>query len=181
MTFNAVLLNDYVKLLSPFDPTNLGIDSLRTGFKSTWNTAGFDLVSPPQHTYTWSLSMRDGGYYDNGKLFTLSGDVGYRIQPFVNIDVTFQYSSITLPQPWGLHNILLAGPKVDVTITNTLFFTAYMQYNQQTDNINFNARFQWRYKPASDIFLVYTDNYYIGPIYVKTRQLVLKATYWFNP
>ena len=180
-TFNAIVLNDYVELLAPFDPTNLGKDSLAAHTRHNWNTFGFDAVSAPQHTYTWSLSMRDGSYYDHGKLLFLSGDVGYRIQPFVNIDVTFQYTSMTLPQPWGLNNFLLVGPKIDVTMTNTLFLTAYLQYNQQTQNINLNTRFQWRYKPASDIFLVYTDNYYTGPIFVKSRALVLKATYWFNP
>ncbi len=180
-TFNAVAANDYVELLAPFDPTNLGKNFLAAHTKHHWNTVGFDAVSAPQHTYTWSLSARSGSYYNSGNIFTVSGDIGYRIQPFVNIDVTFQYTSITLPQPWGENHFLLTGPKIDVTMTNTLFLTAYMQYNQQTKNINLNTRFQWRYKPASDIFLVYTDNYYSGPIFVKSRALVLKATYWFNP
>jgi len=180
-TFNAVMLNDYVQLLSKFDPTNLGKDSLPVGFRSQWNTVGFDIVSAPQHTLTYTFSTRIGGYYDKGKLNTFTGDVGYRIQPFVNIDVAATYNNLKLPQPWGTNNFLLVGPKVDVTMTNTLFLTAYMQYNQQTKNINLNTRFQWRYKPASDLFLVYTDNYYIGPIFVKSRQLVLKFTYWWNP
>ncbi len=180
-TFNAVILNDYVQLLSPFDPTNLGKDSLATGSRHQWNTAGFDIVSAPQHTLTYTLSSRYGGYYQHGKLFSLSGDVGYRIQPYVNIDVTASYNNLKLPQPWGTTAFLLVGPKIDVTMTNTLFLTMYMQYNQQTKNINLNTRFQWRYKPASDLFLVYTDNYYIGPIFVKSRALVLKFTYWWNP
>lgn len=180
-TFNAVVLNDYVQLLSKFDPTNLGKDSLPAGFKSQWNTVGFDIVSAPQHTLTYTLSGRFGGYYDKGHLNSITGDVGYRIQPYVNIDVAATYNNLKLPQPWGTNNFLLVGPKIDVTFTNSLFLTAYMQYNQQTKNINFNTRFQWRYKPASDLFLVYTDNYYIGPVFVKSRQLVLKFTYWWNP
>ncbi|HWB27222.1 MAG TPA: DUF5916 domain-containing protein [Chitinophagaceae bacterium] len=180
-TFNAVFLNDYVQLLSPFDPTNLGKDSLPKGFRSQWNTVGFDIVSAPQHTFTYSFSTRIGGYYDHGKLWSFSGDVGYRIQPIVNIDLAATYNDLKLGQPWGDTHFLLVGPKVDVTMTNTLFLTAYMQYNQQTKNINFNTRFQWRYKPASDLFVVYTDNYYIGPVFVKSRQLVLKFTYWWNP
>ncbi len=180
ITFDVVGLNDYVKLLAPFDPTNLGKDSLPKGFASQWNTIGFDIVSQPQHTLTYTLSGRFGSYYDGGHLNNISGDVGYRIQPFVNIDVAASYNDLRLPKPWGVTDFLLVGPKIDVTMTNTLFLTAYMQYNQQTKNINLNTRFQWRYKPASDLFLVYTDNYYIGPIFVKSRQLVLKFTYWLN-
>ncbi len=37
-------------------------------------------------------------------------------------------------------------------------------YNEQVGNLNINTRFQWRLKPASDLFLVYTDNYIPFPI-----------------
>ena len=52
--------------------------------------------------------------------------------------------------------------------------------NDQQKNINVNTRFQWRYRPASDLFIVYTDNYYTSPLYVRNRALVLKFTYWWN-
>jgi len=74
----------------------------------------------------------------------------------------------------------LVGPRIDLTMTNTLFFTAFVQYNQQQNNINLNTRFQWRFKPASDLFIVYTDNYLPDPFNVKNRSLVLKFTYWWN-
>ena len=31
--------------------------------------------------------------------------------------------------------------------------------------MNINTRLQWRYKPASDFFLVYTDNYYTNSVF----------------
>ena len=65
-------------------------------------------------------------------------------------------------------------------MTNKIFFTAFYQYNEQTKNINFNTRLQWRYKPVSDLFIVYTDNYYIGPAFIKNRAVVLKFNYWWN-
>ena len=46
--------------------------------------------------------------------------------------------------------------------------------------MNINTRLQWRYKPASDFFLVYTDNYYTLPFSVRTRAMVLKFNYWLN-
>jgi hypothetical protein len=65
-------------------------------------------------------------------------------------------------------------------MTNKLFFTTFIQYNEQLDNINLNTRFQWRYKPASDLYLVYTDNYLPVPFLVRNRALMLKFTYWWN-
>jgi hypothetical protein len=74
----------------------------------------------------------------------------------------------------------IVRPKVDITFSNKLFFATFFQLNQQTKNINLNARLQWRYKPASDLFLVYTDNYYADTYRSRGSALVLKATYWLN-
>lgn len=179
-TLAGVLQNDYVELLAPFDPTRIGKQTLAAHTKHEWNTAGVDFISAPQHRFTYTLSSRIGGYYANGELFSLTANVGYRVQPYVNIDISGTYNHIKLPHPWGSNDFLLVGPKVDITMTNKLFLTTFFQYNEQTSNINFNTRFQWRYKPASDLFVVYTDNYYIGPVFVKNRAFVLKFTYWWN-
>lgn len=179
-TLNLLAQNDFVQLLAPFDPTNTGKDSLQAGERYQWNTVGFDYVSAPQHLLTGTASFRYGGYYANGRLLTAAGDIGYRIQPYVNITMSASYNRLELPEPWGNQNFLLVGPRIDITFTNTLFLTTYVQYNEQQDNLNINARFQWRYKPASDLFLVYTDNYYPEQLAVKTRAFVLKFNYWWN-
>ena len=56
--------------------------------------------------------------------------------------------------------------------------------------MNVNARFQWRFKPVSDLFVVYTENAFASPtdidsyhyraLQTKNRALVLKLTYWLN-
>ncbi|MGI9137632.1 MAG: DUF5916 domain-containing protein [Sediminibacterium sp.] len=179
-TLSWIAQNTFVELLSPFDPTRIGKAPLEKGTQHKWTNIGLDWISAPQHLLTYSISTRIGGYYANGKLLSISGNVGYRIQPFVNIDFSSTYNHIQLPSPWGNNNFLLVGPKVDVTFSNKLFLTTFFQFNEQTKNINFNTRLQWRYKPVSDLFIVYTDNYYIGPVFVKNRALVLKFTYWWN-
>jgi hypothetical protein len=179
-TLNVWTTNTYVRLLQPFDPTNTGKDSLATGTVHSWNTVGVDYVSRPQSLFTYSFSGRYGGYYADGTRLTLGGDLGYRFQPYVSIALSTTYNDIHLPQPWGRNAFLLAGPRLDVTMTNTLFFTGFMQYNEQLKNMNLNTRLQWRYRPASDLFIVYTDNYLPAPLAIKTRALVIKLVYWLN-
>ena len=65
-------------------------------------------------------------------------------------------------------------------MTHKIFFTAFYQYNEQTKNINFNTRFQWRYKPASDIFLVFNSNEISVPNVATGWNLTLKVNYWLN-
>jgi hypothetical protein len=178
--FDVWVGNVFVRLLQPFDPTNSNKDSLAAGTRHRWKAWGVEYFSKPQRLLTYSISTRFGGYYANGNRHNINIDIGYRFQPYVGISLSTVYNRIQLPQPWGNTNFWLIGPRIDITFTNNLFFTTFVQYNNQQKNINLNTRIQWRYRPASDLFLVYTDNYYSSPLFVRNRAFVLKATYWWN-
>lgn len=188
--FTAWVATDYVRLLQPFDPTNSGQQTLATGTEHYWTAWGTDFDSKPQSLFTYGFSSRYGGYYANGTRLNLTADLGYRFQPYVSLAASANYNDIRLPQPWGNTTFWLVGPRFDLTLTNKLYLTTFVQYNEQQKNMNINARVQWRYKPASDFFLVYTDNYLPnsaqigqdvpGFLSVKNRALVLKWTYWWN-
>jgi hypothetical protein len=139
-----------------------------------------DYVSKQQQLFTSAISWKYGGYYANGTLFTFTSEFGYRIQPYVSIILSSSYNDLRLPAPWNNTRFWLISPRLDVTLTNKLFFTAFGQYNQQQKNVNLNTRIQWRYKPASDLFIVYTDNYLPENFAVKTRALVIKLNYWLS-
>ncbi len=187
---NAWVATDYVRLLQPFDPTNTGRETLATNTEHSWAAWGTRFDSKPQSLFTYGFSSRYGGYYANGTRLNLTADLGYRFQPYVSLAASASYNDIRLPQPWGRATFWLVGPRFDLTMTNTLYLTTFVQYNEQQKNMNVNARVQWRYKPASDFFLVYTDNYLPnsaqigqdvpGFLSVKNRALVLKWTYWWN-
>jgi hypothetical protein len=179
-TFNTFVSNEYIKLLRPFDPTNSGKDTLATGSVHQWNAFGFEYTSKPQSVFTYAFTTRYGGYYEDGTLFNFTTNIGYRFQPYVSLSLTSSYNDIRMPDPWVKTTFWLIGPRIDVTMTNKLFFTAFAQYNEQQNNVNLNTRFQWRYRPASDLFIVYTDNYLPENFAVKNRQLVIKFTYWWN-
>lgn len=179
-TFLVWTAYDYVKLLQPFDPTNFRRDTLARGTDHTWRSAGIEFVSKPQSIFTYAFSSRYGGYFADGTRLNLTANVGYRFQPFVSLAVAASYNDIRLPEPWGQNKFWLIGPRLDVTMTDKLYLTTFVQYNEQLQNVNLNARLQWRYQPASDLFIVYTDNYLPENFRVKSRALVLKFTYWWN-
>ncbi len=171
---------NYVKLLRPFDPTNSGRERLAIGTEHRWKSTGFNFDSSPKRNFTYSVSGRFGGYYENGERTNFSTSLGYRFQPYVALTLSSNYNNILLSAPWNRVEFWLVGPRVDVTFRNNLFLTTFLQYNNQANNLNLNTRLQWRYKPASDLFLVYTDNYLPENFQVKTRALVIKFTYWWN-
>jgi len=178
LTFTAI--DEFVELLTPFDPTNSGKDSLTKGSSHRWKAFAADFVSKPQSVFTWSVGSRMGGYYQQGTRQNYVAEAGVRFQPFVSVLANVAYNYIQLPAPYGTTNFWLVGTRADVTFTNKMFFSTFFQYNQQAKNINVNSRLQWRYQPASDLFLVYTDNYYPAPFSVRNRAIVLKVNYWWN-
>ncbi|MGV3587470.1 MAG: DUF5916 domain-containing protein [Adhaeribacter sp.] len=179
-TFAVTLVDEYVKLLQPFDPTNTGRETLARGTRHHWKAWRTEYFSKPQSVFTYAFSTRSGSYYADGSLTNVAGEVGYRFQPYVKLLANANYNDIRLPEPWGNTNFWLVGSQLDLTLTNKIFFSSFFQYNEQTNNINLNTRFQWRYQPASDLFIVYTDNYLPAPFSVRNRALVLKLTYWWN-
>jgi len=173
-------INDFVNLQQPFDPTNTGKQPLAIGTQHKYNSLDILVVSKPQSVFTYQLESIFGDYYDNGHRLAFSGTLGYRFQPYVNIAINGTYTDLRLPAPYGDTRFTLIGPKMDITFTNTLYFTTYVQYSDQQKNMNINTRFQWRYKPASDLFIVYGENSIPSPYTPKNRQLVIKWTYWLN-
>lgn len=171
---------DFIQLLQPFDPTNFSGETLDAGTAHTWYAWGTEYSSKPQSVFTYAFSNRFGGYFADGKRYNVTGEMGYRFQPYFSLTLNANYNEIHLPEAWGITRFWLVGPRLDLTLTNTFFITAFVQYNEQIENINVNTRLQWRFKPASDIFLVFTDNYLPAPFYAKDRSIALKFTYWWN-
>ena len=149
------------------------------GEEYDWNTVSIEYNSNPRKRFFYQINSSYGGFY-NGDNFNLSGELTYRYQPYGNVALRFDFNDLRLPENYGQEQLFLIGPRVDLTFTDKIFLTTYVQYNNVLDNINLNARFQWRYQPASDLFIVYTENYLPEPFGSKNRALVFKMTYWLN-
>ena len=187
-SFFLWIAHNYLELTDPFDPTNFSGEQLAAGTQHHWNAFGTMFSSRPQSLFTWSANTRYGGYFAGGTRLNLGGEIGYRFQPYVAINIAANYNRITFGEderlPDGLVNrdfdLWLVGPRIDVTLSNKLFFTNFVQYNNQARNMNINLRMQWRYSPASDLFIVYTNNYFSDFSQIRNQGLVLKFRYWWN-
>lgn len=169
----------FVKLNDDFDPTRKNINFLSADTEYNFGGSFFNFVSSQKNMFTWKAEAAKGTFY-TGNIQYIDGQLGYRFQPYIKLTMNFNYTDMDLGQPFEQTKLWLVGPKVDVTFTDKLFWTTFVQYNEQIDNVNINMRLQWRYQPVSDIFVVYTDNYIPGSWSSRNRALVLKMTYWLN-
>ena len=178
--FTMGIRTQYIELLSDFDPLQTLIAKLASGTTHQWNSFTISYDAKPQSRFTYSAEVITGGYYDNGKRNAFLGEFGYRFQPFLELSSLVNYNQIQLPAPWNTNSFWLLGLKSNLTLTNNIFFSNLFQYNEQLGLWNFNSRFQWRYKPASDIFLVFNSNEITVPNLATGWNLTLKVNYWIN-
>jgi hypothetical protein len=176
---DMIVDHNYIMLRQNFDPTNTGISYLPAGSEHDWFRGSLIYRSDTRKLLRYSMGAGYGGYFGGNRGF-IEGTLNYRYQPYGSVSMYFSYNDLMLPQPWDRNTFWLIGPRFDITFTNTIFFTTFIQYNEQLDNLNVNARFQWRYKPVSDLFIVYTDNYFPETMAARNRALVFKMSYWFN-
>ena len=169
----------YIKLLAPYDPTNTGGVRLEAGDDFHWKEVGASFTSDTRKPFYLSLRSSYGGYY-NGDRWYVNNELNYRIQPYGSLALVTTYNNISLPSPYNSARLLLIGPRLDFTFTDKLFFTSFIQYNNQIENLNINLRLQWRFAPVSDLFIVYTENSFPADYTIKNRGLVVKLSYWFN-
>lgn len=177
--FEMRLRREFVYLFRSFDPTNSGGVQLPADSEYGYNLIIARYSSDFRKAFGFSLSTRSGGYF-NGSRLNLEGDISYRFQPYGVLAIAGSVNRIRLPDPYADANLFLIGPRLDITFSRSLFWTTFIQYNSQIDNLNINSRLQWRFKPVSDLFVVYTDNYFPDQFVNKNRALVVKLTYWLN-
>jgi len=173
-----------LKLEANFDPTRLQSDDvfLPAGSEHSYMSGRMAFSSDIRKPFSYNLSAGAGSFYD-GKIFSSDGSISYRYQPYGFVSLAYSYFRISLADPFEPVDLWLIGPRIDFTFSKKVFLTTFIQYNNQLDNLNVNARFQWRFAPVSDFFLVYTDNYSTNPLDPYTsrnRGLTAKLTYWLN-
>ena len=164
------------QLFFPFDFTDG--EPLPVG-KYSWRTAGIKYQSDRRKTFFYTVGIEGGGFY-SGERAGFSLQLNYRHQPWGNFALNFVRNELNFSEPYGSKSLTLLGPKIEINMSRNLFWTTFFQYNTQSDNFNINSRFQWQFKPLSNLFIVYTDNYAIEMFGPKNRGVVIKLNHWIN-
>lgn len=172
-------ITTFQELTNSFNPIDEKYTPYIAGDQYVWNRFGMTFTSNQRKTVKYTVGTTRGAFY-NGELTNYNGSINVRYQPYGSFSVLFDYNDLKLPGTYGQATQFVVSPRMDLTLTNKIFFTTFVQYNTRLDNTNLNARFQWRYKPASDFFIVYTENYLPATMASKNRALVFKFTYWLN-
>jgi len=175
-SFNLSLSNNITNLLFPTSFTD-GIPLPAKQYQ--YGQFRFNYVSDTRKLFGWVSEITVGQFY-NGQVEGFGLGINWRHQPHLSLRLNAQYNQIRLPGNYGSTRLVLIAPRIEYNFNTQLFWTTFIQYNTQSNNFNINSRLQYRYKPMSDFFLVYTDNYFTDPLFKsKNRALIFKLSYWF--
>jgi hypothetical protein len=174
---NVEVANTEVQLLFPISFTDG--TPLPAGHYN-FNSVSANFRSDFRKPFSFFINAGYGGFY-NGTNTTIRTGFTIRKLPNLNMDLSVQYNNVVFPDPYGAAELFLISQRTEINFSTKIFWTTFLQYNTQRNNININSRLQYRFKPMSDLFLVYTDNYFTDPLFKsRSRALVFKLNYWFN-
>jgi len=173
------IVNDFSRLIYPSD-LNGTFDTLLPVGSYSYNYGSIEYVASQRNRLNSLFKVNYGSFF-NGTKLSISGALNYRVQPWGKFSINASRDNIIMPAPYNNAYVTVIGPQIQLSFTKSLFFTTFIQYNNQINNVNINSRFQWRFKPMSDLFIVYSDNYYTTSGFtVRNRGLVVKFIYWFS-
>jgi hypothetical protein len=138
----------------------------------------FSVNSSPGRRIYERVTFSPVEFYDGTRLNT-SAAAGVRVSSRLSTEL--QYNRNDVKMPWGDFLVNLTTVRVDYTFSPRMTVRSLTQYNTSTHEVSNNIRFNFIYRPGSDIYIVYNDLSQTGlPADIfgrKDRQLVVKATY----
>ena len=178
---DLAIVNTYIYLENPFDPTGINDDSPIT--EGAYDTSQFEFgyTSTNRTKFRFNSEISFGGYF-SGEKFSISNNFNFRIDKLLQASLKLSYDKINLPEPQKSVGLILVSPKLDFTFTKNIFWASFIQFSNFSNTLGINSRLQWRFAPLSDLFLVYTDNsnYLENGLIPNFRTINLKITYWIN-
>ncbi len=121
-----------------------------------------------------NLSATTGGFYD-GRRRAASAGLVWRLRYNLSLEGSAQRNAVR--RDAGDFTADLASLRVRYAWSTRLFGSAYTQYNTQTRAFVTNARVNFRYRPLSDLYLVYTERQDTRTWMRNERVLALKVTH----
>ena len=122
-----------------------------------------------------------GDFYD-GTRTSVRFTFNVRASKHVQTESQWIYNDVELPQ--GAFDIGLFSQQLDLTFTPNLRLNTIVQYNDDSEDLGLNVRLHWIYKPGSDLFIVYNENWMEGDLrqrFSTHRQIAVKFTYLIQP
>tara|TARA_Y100000031_G_C8034223_1_gene298566 strand:- start:1 stop:459 length:459 start_codon:yes stop_codon:yes gene_type:complete len=119
----------------------------------------------------------EGGTYYNGERYKIELESAYRPSGRFSIETIVDANWIWLPQGGNL-NIQTLSTRLLYSFTTDFFVKVFAQMNTDSELVGANFLLNYRFRPGSDLFLVYDHGFDSADGLNQTsRSLLLKLSY----
>ncbi|HEX4915542.1 MAG TPA: DUF5916 domain-containing protein [Vicinamibacterales bacterium] len=122
-----------------------------------FHTTRVGYVAGQQRPYSGEIVFETGPFYDGDRRSIALNSGRMQITPQVSLEPSFSINWIDLVQ--NSFTLKVARTRATYTITPRMFVSGIVQYNSAATSFGSNVRFRWEYRPGSELFVVYTDDF----------------------
>jgi Domain of unknown function (DUF5916)/Carbohydrate family 9 binding domain-like len=174
--FNVIYQRDLDVLDVPFVVPQTKVTIPVGSYK--FDEATFSYNTNPAKRFYERFSYNPMQFYDGTKQ-AVSAAIGVRATKSLSSELNFSRNDVKMP--WGDFVSNLAILRVDYALSPRATVRSLTQYNSLTHEVTNNLRFNFIYRPGSDIYVVYSDLQQTGlpqAVFAPSdRQLVVKMNY----
>ncbi len=141
-----------------------------------WNAGGVSFSSFNGRKLAASAGFSMGDFYNGTKnSFNLAGEV--RPNEKMSFSPSYQFNDIDLIE--GSFNTQLFGLRADISFTNSLLTSTFLQYNSTGQLAALQVRFNYIFRTIDNFFIVYNETRFTDGVFSgeSDRSLILKITY----
>ncbi len=141
-----------------------------------WNAGGVSFRTFNGRKIAGSAGVSFGDFYNGTKnSLNLAGE--FRPNATVNLSPSYKFNDIDLVE--GSFNTHLFGLRADVSFTNDLLTSTFLQYNSKGELAALQVRFNYIFRTIDNFFIVYNETYFTDGIFSgeSNRSLIFKITY----
>jgi hypothetical protein len=142
-----------------------------------FNDYGISWATNPYRRIFLTGSVFTGQFYDGDRLSNVL-TLGLRPSRFFRAETRWSRDDVDLLG--GSFTADVWRQRLSLSLSPNVSTNAFIQYNDLTDLVSLNLRFNWIYRPGADLFVVYNQNWIapsLGNLHSRERQVILKFTY----
>ncbi len=139
------------------------------------------ITSNPSRPLSTRTVITVGDFY-NGRQVSGRALFFLKLSRHLQTETRWIFNDVELPQ--GAFDVALYSQGVNYTFNPNLRLNAIIQYNDHSGDLGTNIRLHWIYKPGSDLFVVYNENWMAEDLRHRQsthRQIAVKFTYLIQP
>jgi hypothetical protein len=145
-----------------------------------FNATGMSFLTHASRPFSVEGQFLSGEFYDGQRT---SSTFTLRVRPnrFLRSETTAEINDVALAA--GAFVSKVYRQRLAMALTPQVLANVFVQYNDLSQVASVNCRFNWNYRPGSDIFLVYNqtwDGPTVRSLNRRDKQLMLKVTRLFQ-